>query len=334
MLRDLNAGRTVTASGSSGGGTYRPPTHQPSSYHPGGSQPRAPRVGGRRRGRTFVKLLVAAAVIFAIIRFWPFGDDSQPGAVFEPKISANAPVGTCLQDEKNWQDKSKVADCGKKHWGEVIAYLKVTAVPAQYPGADQTEALASFLCGEAFAQQGIPADKYITSHAVKDEAGWTKAAKSGDYENYTTCVAHQRDGKDFKDRIGHPDSPKVPKPVTMGLAELEIRNNAPTGLCLQSPPTEKNSLAPIVRCEVPHWGELLGYTVMTATGSDYPGDEDVKASTNTLCVNMFNQRHPKAPGLSHWSVYPGPGWWEQDTPVKYGYCVMQRTDGKPFRGKP
>ena len=339
MLRDLNAGRTVRTSGGSGGGTYRPPTYAPSEYHPGGSQPRTPRprVGGRRRGRTFVKLLVAAAVIFAIIRFWPFGDDSPTGAVFEPTIKANVPVGTCLKDEESWQDdlsKVKLADCAEKHWGEVIAYLQVTKVPARYPGPDQTEALASFQCGEALAQQGISADKYTISRAVRGGNGWNDAGGSGGYQNYTTCVAHQKDGKKFKGRIGHPDKPKVPKPVTMGVAELELRHNAPIGLCLQSPPTEKNSLAPVVRCEVPHWGELLGYTVMTATGSEYPGDENVKASANTLCVNMFNQRHPKAPGLSHWSVYPGPGWWEQDAPIKYGYCVMQRTDGKPFKGKP
>ncbi len=340
MIRDLNLGRTVTTGGS-GGGSYRPPTHQPSEYRPGGYQPSTYRAGGRRTGRrwgrTFVKLLVAAAIIFAIIRFWPFGDDSRPGAVFAPLIKNNAPIGTCLQDEKSWQkDKSKVkiVDCGDKHWGEVIAYLKVTKFPAQYPGRDQAEALASFLCGEALAQQGIPADKYTTSHALEDEDGWNTLGVVGRYENYTTCVAHQKNNKTFDERIGHPDKPKVPKPVTMKLAELRIRDNAPIGLCLQSAPTEKSSQAPIVRCEVPHWGELLGYTVMAAAGSEYPGDDAVKSSNNSMCVNLFNQRHPKAPGLRHWSVYPGPGWWEEDTPVKYGYCVMLRTDEKPFKGKP
>jgi hypothetical protein len=334
MLRDLNAGRKVRVP--SGGSSYKPPVHKPSGYHPGGQQPRTKpaRSGGGRRGRVLLGLLVAAALVFAVIRFWPFGGDSTQGAVFAPKIAANQPIGSCLKEKKGWEkDKNdvEIVDCAEKHWGEVIAYLKITASPAKYPGYNQTDALASFQCGEAFVQQGIPADKYTTSYAVADQAGWNKDG----YENYTTCVAHDRDDKGFKGRIGHPESPKVPKPVSMNLTSVNLKYNAPVGLCLQAKPTDQNSKAMVVRCELPHWGELLGYPDLVWFRTQYPGSDAVKAASDVECVRLFNHRKPGAKGFTKWFVYPGKEWWdEEETSSKYSYCVLTRADAKPFKGKP
>lgn len=323
MLRDLNAGRRV---GVPTGSSYRPPTQEPSDYQPSTYLAG----GGRRRGRTLFKLLIAAAVIFAIIRFWPFGGDSKQGMVFGAKISANQPIGSCLKTEKDWQKETEIVDCGEKHWGEVIAYLKITAAPATYPGENQTLALASFQCGEAFAQQGIAGDKYTTTFAVGGRQDWN----SNGYENYTTCVAHHRDDEEFKGRIGKPDSPKVPKPVTMNLSSLQIRDNAPVGLCLQHEPTDENSKASIVRCELSHWGELLGYPELVQYRDRNPGADTLKTASDAQCVNLFNRRSPGAKGFTKWYVYPGPTWWDEPDSAKYSYCVLVRDDGKPFKGKP
>jgi hypothetical protein len=195
---------------------------------------------------------------------------------------------------------------------------------------NQTESLAAFQCGEAFAQQGIPGTTYTTTYAVQGEQGWN----AGGYENYATCVAHHREDKGFKGRIGNPDGPKVPKPVTMNLSSLQLRDNAPVGLCLQHEPTDQNSKASIVRCELPHWGELLGYPELVSFRDRYPGVDALKAASDVQCVKLFNRRSPKAKGFTLWYVYPGREWWDEPGSPKYSYCVLLRADEKPFKGKP
>lgn len=319
MLADLSPGSRTTK-----------PARSPAT--------RPPRAGRRRRARLVLRLIIIALMIFAIVHFWPFGG-GKTAAMFSDKVSANAPAGTCIENRDSWQQNQndvEVVDCAEKHWGEVLAYVPLTSVPGKYPGPDQTSALALFHCGEALAQQGLPATQYVAERAVASEQYWNDGDRDSDYENYATCVAHRIDDKPITGgQVSSPNRPHAPMAVTMSLHGQSIWGNAPVGTCVQT----KQSLAlsaakvPIVRCEATHWAEVLGYPVLYAAGGKWPGDKVVYAAAAAKCKTVFNQR--KAPrGYTYRVGWPGKAWWDDPKQVIYAYCLLHQVDDNTFKGKP
>jgi hypothetical protein len=121
---------------------------------------------------------------------------SSTAQLWSVRVSDNAPVGQCIATEDSWNaNKNTVltAQCDQPHWGEVLGYPTLGAMPSPYPGDDQVHALANFECGRLRAQYGLPADKYAMTNVVPSAQTWNSGG--GQSENYTTCVVYRTDGR-------------------------------------------------------------------------------------------------------------------------------------------
>lgn len=315
----------------------RPPS-KPASRQ-GGSAPRSPsyskpkRPGGRWRGPVLLWLLVAAAIVFGVVRWGPFG---QEVSVYQSKVADNAEPGPCLDKQADdWLAKAtelKGRDCDKPHWGEVLGYVQLTKVPAAYPGNDQAAALATFQCGEMLIQQGLKAADYDISEVYAGAQYWNTGKDDNEYENYASCVLHRKDGQEIPaGQKVKPEAPATPKAVAMDLYADKIANNAPVGTCLQTSAGVDAKTVPkvaVVRCSVKHWAQVFGYPVLYKAGGKWPGDAAVYAKARKSCSNNI----PSLPGYTTRVGWPGKDWWKDPKQTIYAFCLVHRVDDKQFTG--
>ncbi|GAA4529331.1 septum formation family protein [Amycolatopsis samaneae] len=276
-------------------------------------------------------LIVAVSVVVGLV--WP--KPEATAAFFAETIAGNAVAGTCIASKDGWNgDKSRVpvAACDAEHWGEVLGYVKLGAVPSPYPGPDQTPALARFECGFLLAQQGLPAGRYATDFAYPGQESWNSGGHKG--ENYATCVLHRIDDGALPARQLLNTGPKSSEiAVPMDLYGPAVSGNAPAGTCIESKvddPTPPRNV-PIVRCDRPHWAEILGYPVLYQPGSTWPGDNAVYAAASEACRKVAAER--SLPAEYRFDVrWPAKAWWDNPKATLYAGCTARRTDDRTFTG--
>jgi hypothetical protein len=258
-------------------------------------------------------------------------------SVYSAKIADNAEPGTCLdKQEAGWQSKPtelRVRDCNDKHWGEVLAYVQVSKVPAPYPGDAQANALAAFQCGEKLAQQGLLRDEYTVEQIVAPGQYWNTGKDSKNkYENYAACIVRRTDGQEISEGSKVKENmPTEPKVVPMSLFSTDIAANAPIGTCIETDQGAASAAGqvPVVRCEARHWGQVFGYPVIYKPGEKWPGDNAVLARAKKACSKLI----PSLAGYTTAVGWPDRTWWKDPKQAIYTYCVVHRADNASFEGR-
>jgi hypothetical protein len=242
--------------------------------------PRSPQQ--RRRRRLVAWLIVLALIAFGVWHWWP-----RNANVYHQKIADNSPAGSCLgKQDASWMahpDKLRLSDCDGPHWGEVLAYVPISKIPASYPGDAQAAALAHWQCGETLIQQGLNPAEYDIDEVHAPAEFWNTTSNPSGYENYAACVLRRHDGAEIPaGQVTRPDAEKVPKPVTMNLFATDIAGNAPVGTCVRDPIRgELTRPVAVVRCSEWHWAEVFAYPTLYRAGQPWPGDKAVVAGGPT-----------------------------------------------------
>jgi hypothetical protein len=321
MLAAISAGRSPLSQHTH----LATPRRQPKPAKP--VRPRTPQQ--RRRRRLVAWLIVLALIAFGVWHWWP-----RNANLYHQKIADNSAAGSCLGKQDNgWTahpDKLHPSDCDDPHWGEVLAYVPISKIPAPYPGDAQAAALAHWQCGEALIQQGLNPAEYDVDEVHAPAEFWNTTSNPSGYENYAACIVRRHDGAEIPSgRVTRPDAKKVPKPVTMNLFAVDIAGNAPVGACLRDPIRgELTKPVVVVRCSEWHWAEIRGYPTLYRVGQPWPGDNAVVARAQTVCARTM----PAAKGFTAWAGSPDRTWWKDPKQTKYAYCLVHRIDGKPFKG--
>jgi hypothetical protein len=325
-------------------GTGRP---QPPYY--GGHQGRAHRWSAwddllivledlwERARKAVVPLLLIAALVAGAV-WWR--QHHGPGAhhraattaaLFSEKIADNAPVGRCIATSAGWKgDKSAVpvVGCSRSHWGEVLGYVPLGAVPSRYPGTDQTFALTRFSCGLLLDEQGL-ATTYRTDFVYPGKSAWNTGG--GRYENYATCVVHRADGTSLpRHRLTAPGRHRDDPSVRMDLYNPHIWNDPPVGACLADKHSVDASIhhVPAVDCDHRHWAEVMAYPVLYRHGGRWPGNNVVYAAAQKACLKI-----PLPKGYRMHITWPAKDWWKDDEARIYAVCAAARTDDRPYSGR-
>ena len=301
-----------------------------------------PRVARREAGRWFGRLVAAvaggAALYGAVVLLthWLGPSLAAPVAtVYAESVADNAPVGTCLVSEDGWNGDLggiPVSVCDREHWGEVLGYVRLGAVPSPYPGRDQAHALAGFRCRQLLVRQDLPAGKYVVSHTFPEEDVWNDGGKR--FENYATCVVHRADGRQLPGkRLVDPGRDVRDPEVRMDLFNSDVGNNPPVGTCVLDEQSFDTSVhdVPVIDCARQHWAEILGYPTLYGPGVAWPGDAVVQATARQACGRLAGRRG--LPGAFQVSAAnPGPDWRNSPTHRIYAVCVVSRADNHTFWG--
>lgn len=277
-----------------------------------------------------------AAVTGGLFLLWPSGTEAPATVpVFSDQVAANPPPGTCIATRELWDGRQATTTdaCDQPHWGEVLGYPALAAVPSPYPGEDQVQALGAFECGRLLARRDLSADRYAVTFAVADRAFWNDGA--GRYENYVTCLAHRRDGEPLPaGRVTIPDQPpREDVAVRMSLFSETLWANAPVGACVATRGSVDASShdVPVVRCEQSHWAEILGYPMLYQPGSPWPGDEAVYARALSVCQALTSDM-ALPPGFAFRVIWPARDWWADPEQPIYAACLLHRTDDQALTG--
>lgn len=285
----------------------------------------------RRHRRKVGRLLAVATVALAVYLIW-FTDET--GVFFAPTVGENEAPGTCIASEEEWagdegRDEVPVIACDEPHWAQVLGYPALGAVPSPNPGQDQITALARFECGLLLDQQGLSTHQYATALAYPDDEYWNTDGSG--FENYATCLVHRIDGEPIERALRTDPVTKVEE----GLVPMDVygggpvADKAPVGVCVRhrsgsgSPPR----VVMVVRCDQPHWAEIIGYPELYEPGSEWPGDDAVYAAALAACEKVA-----LPPGLTldvHW---PAEDWWDDSEQPIYAACLAHRADNQTITG--
>lgn len=256
---------------------------------------------------------------------------SPTAQLWAARVGDNAPAGQCIATEDSWNtNKNTVlsAECDQPHWGEVLGYPALSAIPSPYPGDDQVHALASFECQRLRAQHSLPVAEYTMADIVPSAQTWNSGTSQSD--NYTACVVYRIDGRPITTNFTV--APSIPPPenvsVPMDLHSATIYGNAPVGACVESTvesPMEARSeaaihAAPIVRCTQPHWAEILGYPILYQSNEPWPGDNQVHTKATSACQNMLAQR-TLPPSFTVHAIWPDHSWPRDPQTQIYAACL-------------
>ncbi|WP_242606576.1 septum formation family protein [Protofrankia symbiont of Coriaria ruscifolia] len=225
-----------------------------------------------------------------------------------------------------------VVGCDQQHWGEVLGYVPLGAVPSPYPGDEQAEALTRFECGLLLAQQGLPVDQFTTSIFLAPRESWNEGGRR--YENYGTCVVHRIDDQPLpRKQLTDPNRKPQDVSVQMDLYSSAISTNPPVGSCVATKQSVDTSIhaVPVVRCDRPHWAEVLGYPVLYEPDTPWPGDNVVYAAAEAACRKVAANR--SLPANFRFNVnWPARDWWQDPKKRIYAVCLASRADGQQFTG--
>lgn len=317
---------------------------QPSTDHdPVYGRPGVPGYRGHpgSRRRAGAKIAVASSLVLLVlvgwllVRFWPA--PAEPMSLFSAETSENAAVGSCVETEEGWQtDKFHVpiVDCGREHWGEVLAYPALGKAPSPYPGADQVGASARFRCAYAQAELGLSAETYTTSVQLPDSGRWNDGSQWENYENYATCVLHRTDGEPLPNHSLTNRSPVAGASVRMDLYGPTIAESPPVGTCVETAESARENIhdVPIVPCEEEHWAQIIGYPKLYEQDDLWPGDQEVYAKAEQACEELaedydLNNLYKIT---THW---PAKDWWEDDSePEIHAVCLVHRGGDTTLEG--
>lgn len=212
-----------------------------------------------------------------------------------------------------------------------MGYVAFADEPSPYPGKDQVEALATFNCAWLREQQGLSAKTYTTSNHVPDRHSWSAGSPR---ENYATCGVHRIDGDPLPERkLVDPDRKTEDVSVRMDAYSTTISRNPPVGTCVESKRTWTRSIhdVPIVRCDRPHWAEVLGYPTLYEPGSSWPGNDAVYAKAEAACGKVAKQI-PLGQNFEFSVNWPAKDWWDDSNQPIYAVCTAHRSDNQKFTG--
>ena len=298
--------------------------------------PRQPSRAGRIFGGVVATLLVGAVFVGVLFLIGSVvGTPVETVSLYSEARADNAAVGTCIGEKRDWEgDLSKVlaVACGREHWGEVLGYVSLGAVPSPYPGQDQTYAIAQFECRQLLALQDLR-EGYAVSHTVPGEDVWNDGGKR--YENYATCVVHRADDKPLPEgRLTVPGVEPRDVAVWMGMFHAGVWENPPVGTCVQDQRSYRASVhdVPIVDCAQPHWAEIIGYPPLYEPGTTWPGDAAVYAAARKACGQVAADRGVPS-GYRVDLEYPGEDWWKNPKQRMYAICTVARADDGTFSGE-
>ncbi|MGX7672318.1 hypothetical protein [Plantactinospora sp. DSM 117369] len=246
----------------------------------------------------------------------------------------------CVRDANDWRDGDTAVTtvpCGQEHAGEVIAYLGLREAISSWPGADYDylAGLARFSCGEQAIHFGLSSDPYTTEVVLPAP---DVVVSPDSVSNYATCLVVRADGERWSFLAASQQTGAqlaVPRPVT---SRQGRDHNAPAGYCveLKQEPDGADNVWPIVRCDNPHWAEILGYQALNWPPPGPRLTEDaarvrLAEEAGRACQQLASQlRVPSTftvtPVRSDW-------WTEQSQQRMYAACVAHRKDDQPFDGR-
>ncbi|MGH3242431.1 MAG: hypothetical protein ACRDNL_18790 [Spirillospora sp.] len=315
----------------------RPPSTRPPSTRPSRQRPHTPRGGARRSGfGELVKLIAVGVVVFlafTLIKNLVDDDSPETAMLWSARISENAKPKACISTRKGWEADNRVpvVPCDKDHWGEVLGYAPLAGTPSPYPGADQTEALARFVCGRMREHQRLPSG-FLVTYRLPTAKDWNSGGNKT-FENYTTCVTFRRDGRNIQGgRMSRfPADPPPSQPARMSVTSDEIRFNAPSGTCVKSRPTADDGWrdVQVIDCGQPHWARILGYEVLYPFGARWPGQAAVVAKAQSACAKL--DKGPSSADLSVLSLWPGKPHFSKKKSL-YATCLQRRPDDQLITG--
>jgi hypothetical protein len=271
--------------------------------------------------------------------YWLFftggnNDSSAPAGVrvYSEKVSDNTPIGTCIATKDGWNgDKAQVPSvpCDQEHWGEVLGYVSLGAVPSVYPGEDQAAALVNYQCAYVLEQQGLANQGFRTDYVYPGRNDWNEGSKT--FENYATCVVFDANDKPLPNRKLTDTSRSGNRDitVTMDMYSDQVWGDPPLNLCVkdkQSYDADRHKVS-IVDCSLPHWGQIIAYPILFPAGTPWPGDDATYRVADTACKSMAVDR-----GLDdkyHYNTtWPGQAVWQNAAPTKkfYAVCTVSRAD--------
>ncbi|TDC40628.1 hypothetical protein E1211_00520 [Micromonospora sp. 15K316] len=307
MLAELNAG----------GLGYRP-----------APRPAYERQGRRRRVLGVVAVCAVLLVIYVLYQAFS-GPDAQRVDVHSRTLTDNPPAGACVAEAADWRDGNSavsVVDCAEEHWAEVVAYLPLATGPAEYPGVEEVSRLATFLCAEKLAQFSLSPQTYDVEVIYTGQIDWD--AQDPD-PNYATCAARRVDDKRWKGQAMGAGSGNAQLAASMPLTSREgILENPPIGSCVEvvQPEAKWDEKLPIVRCDQPHWAQILGYRQVTGPWSD---EAAVAQAANLVCLGLANSQQVPD-GYTVTAAWPP--WWNEPASPVHVACLAHRDDDQPFSG--
>ncbi|WP_158609333.1 septum formation family protein [Micromonospora musae] len=306
MLAELNAGEF----------SYRP------------AQRAAYERQGRRR-RVLGAVAVCALLLVIYVLYQVFDDpDGQGVDVHGRSISDNPPVVACVADGGDWRDGDaavSLVDCSQEHWAEVVAYVPLAVEAEEYPGTEEVSRLARFLCAEKLAQFSLPAQTYDPEVIYPGQSDWEASDPEA---NYATCAARRSNETRWNGQATAASSRNVEVPAMLPLTSHQGSfSNPPAGTCLAAPqPLAKwDEKMPVVRCDQPHWAQILGYPPVTGPWSD---ESEVRAEADAACSSLANSQ----PSDKYTVTAAWPPWWNGRgaPPPDYVVCLGHRVDDQLF----
>ncbi|TVT61213.1 hypothetical protein FNH05_03390 [Amycolatopsis rhizosphaerae] len=253
--------------------------------------------------------------------------------LFGTTVADNAPAGSCVVDKiypSAATSPVRIVPCDQPHWGEVLDYVSLGAVPSPYPGDDAVQAGATTNCAFSQAKQRLSFDTYRTEALYPDHTEWNTGQSR--FQNYVTCVVHLADDRFLPDRR-LTDPARVQDTDIVLNADLygpQVATNPPAGTCVQDKANFQADVhnVRIVPCQASHWGQLLGYPMLFPEGTAYPGDDAVRTAADQVCRLQMPQWGYNGDAFRYYALPPGPERWNGPSP-KGGYftgCVASWAD--------
>ncbi|WP_461009219.1 hypothetical protein [Streptomyces capparidis] len=126
----------------------------------------------------------------------------------------------------------------------------------------------------------------------------------------------------------------TPAPATSLVHAEKVADNVPVGSCIESRANWRGERAeaPVVPCEEPHRGEILGYARLGAVPSPYPGDDQAEALARFSCGLLLARQGLPAEQYTTDHVRGGAEDWNTGGKAyeNYATCVLHRADDKPL----
>ncbi|GAB3976689.1 hypothetical protein V1634_27595 [Plantactinospora veratri] len=296
----------------------------------------------RQRRRAVATLVACAVVVVALVMLINAvtGPDESGVDIHPADYNDVAQEIICVRSADDWRDGDSTVvevDCGQEHAAEVIAYLRLqSAVSDRGADYDYLAGLARFSCGEQANHFGLSASSRYTTDVILPAPDIIMRADSP--SNYATCLVRRTDVERWSFRAAVRQT-GAQLPVPRPLTSREGRDhNAPAGYCVEHRQEHDgaDNVWPIVRCDNPHWAEILGYQRLAwpPPGARPTADttrERLVQEAGRACRQLASEL--RVPDTFSISAIPSEWWTEQSQERMYAACVAHRKDHQPFDGR-
>ncbi|MFY1693071.1 septum formation family protein [Plantactinospora sp. WMMB782] len=328
MLADLDAGAPIS---------YRAPS-RPSGLRAPVRLHEWEKQEARRRRRAVGVVVLCVVVLVGLVWIMNAAIGGEDTVDIHPAAYGNVSTEiVCVRDRNDWRDGDTTVTsvpCGQDHAAEVIAYLGLREANLSWPAADYDylAGLARFSCGEQANHFGLTSGSTYTTEVILPDRDVIHSSDSA--SNYATCLVMRTDVERWS-FLAASQQTGAQRPVQRPLTSQKGRDhNAPVGYCVRGrqEPDRAENVWPIVRCDEPHWAEILGYEILR-----WPPPDGATLRTqlveeaNRTCRKLATElqvpdTYSVLPVVSEW-------WTEQSQERMYAACVAHREDHQPFYGR-